>query len=60
MSCDACQMVAINGIATHETGCPNTPRECFECGTDFVGHPAHRICPDCRNPQPEDDDVEIT
>ena len=43
--CDQCQVVAINGIACHETGCPNSwldpatskplPRECKWCGSDF-------------------------
>lgn len=43
--CDQCNMVAINGVACHETGCINTnsrydasedrwikQRKCFECG----------------------------
>ena len=47
MSCDQCQMVAINGVATHETGCPNTPRECDECGSAFAGPRYQRTCPDC-------------
>jgi hypothetical protein len=25
-------MLMIQGIACHETGCPDAPRECFECG----------------------------
>lgn len=45
ISCDQCQMLSINGVACHETGCPNTnarwdvenqcwvkQRECFTCG----------------------------
>jgi hypothetical protein len=45
MSCDPCQMLSINGVPCHETGCPNTnarwdaesrewikQRKCFECG----------------------------
>jgi hypothetical protein len=45
MSCDQCQMLSINGVPCHETGCPNTnarwdaesgewikQRKCFECG----------------------------
>ena len=45
MSCDQCQMLSINGVPCHETGCPNMgarwgaesgewikQRECFECG----------------------------
>jgi hypothetical protein len=44
--CDSCAMVSINGIACHETGCPNKggrydyerdawvqQRKCFECGS---------------------------
>jgi len=43
--CDQCEMLAINGIACHETGCPNQnarfdtdsgewvkQRKCFDCG----------------------------
>ena len=43
--CDQCELLAINGVACHETGCPNQharwdkasqewikTRECFECG----------------------------
>ena len=63
MKCDQCQAVSINGVATHETGCPNSwrdpltgkayPVECFECGCDFI--PEERtfgraVCPDCANP----------
>jgi hypothetical protein len=45
VSCDQCEMLSINGIACHETGCPNMgarwdsesgewirQRKCFECG----------------------------
>lgn len=45
MSCDQCQMLSINGVACHETGCPNMnarwdrenecwvqQRKCGECG----------------------------
>lgn len=24
MKCDQCEMVSINGVACHETGCPNS------------------------------------
>lgn len=47
MKCDQCQMLSINGVACHETGCPNSRKtwdgergewirfiECFECGCD--------------------------
>lgn len=48
--CDQCQMLSINGVACHETGCPNSGakwdpeneewvryrecRECRECGSE--------------------------
>lgn len=33
-SCSQCQAVCINGVACHETGCPNGRRyTCQECGT---------------------------
>lgn len=44
--CDQCQVVRINGVACHETGCPNSwkdpitdqphPSECRWCGTMFT------------------------
>lgn len=47
MDCDACMMLTINGVACHETGCPNakeqyvdgewvTVHECRECGSDYL------------------------
>ena len=35
-SCDSCQVVMINGIRCHETGCPEMERSCKECGFLFV------------------------
>ena len=45
LRCDQCQMISIQGVACHETGCPNSgarfddesgewikQRKCFECG----------------------------
>lgn len=45
MQCDQCEMLTINGVACHETGCPNSgarwdsesemwvkQRVCFDCG----------------------------
>ena len=45
MHCDQCEMLAINGVACHETGCPNAgarwdgdtwieQRTCSICGYD--------------------------
>ncbi len=37
--CDSCQLLRINGVVCHETGCPDAwrdhARECRECGVDF-------------------------
>jgi len=58
--CDQCEVLVINGTATHETGCPNSwinPatgkaffRKCWQCGCDFQpkekqGH--YAMCRDC-------------
>ena len=63
MPCDQCQVVTINGVACHETGCPNwwkdpitgeaLPWVCFECDANFIpeGMPhRHDLCPECLNP----------
>ena len=47
MHCNQCQMLSINGVACHETGCPNSRKtwvpereewvryiQCFDCGCD--------------------------
>ena len=40
MKCDQCELLVINGVVCHETGCPNawrdTTRTCYACGCDFV------------------------
>lgn len=46
INCDQCELLAINGVLCHETGCPNTNsrldvdsgewvklRKCFDCGS---------------------------
>ncbi len=59
MACDQCEAVSINGIACHETGCPNSWRHpvtmagylkpCFECGFDFTPEQQFEsVCVDCR------------
>ena len=62
ISCDQCQVLTINGIPCHETGCINSwinpvtgkgyAKECRECGCDYI--PKHKvsrfgICPDCKD-----------
>jgi hypothetical protein len=36
IDCGACSVVIINGVACHETGCPNTPVACRECGNTYT------------------------
>ena len=57
--CHSCEIMYINNVRCHETGCPDawrdTPIPCFECGCYFIpeedpGSPSARryvICPDC-------------
>ena len=55
--CDQCEVVSLNGVACHETGCPNTwidPatgeahwRACRWCGSQFVPEErGQRFCDD--------------
>lgn len=50
-ACNGCSPAMIQGVLCHETGCPDawrdTPRECFECGCDFLPESRFQtICPD--------------
>jgi len=46
IKCSQCQATFINGVAYHETGCPNQMFECKGCNTmlSYRGY-----CPDCSN-----------
>lgn len=44
--CSQCAAVAVNGIAVHETGCPNDKHECLGCNA-LVSHNV-RYCADCQ------------
>jgi hypothetical protein len=60
--CDQCEVLAINGIATHELGCPNSHQhpitgkpyrtECWECERDMPMDPYQQkdrqFCQYCR------------
>ncbi len=51
ITCDQCQMLSINGIPCHETGCPNAwkgvNRECKHCGCPFIPSERHqKVCSD--------------
>jgi len=43
--CSQCEAVCVNGVATHETGCPNQTHKCPECGQRIKK--SMRICGDC-------------
>ena len=58
IGCDQCDVLSINGVACHETGCPNgwcnpvTGKgyaiECCKCGCDFVPDDKRQgTCDDC-------------
>jgi hypothetical protein len=44
--CDSCEIVYIQGVRCHETGCPQAytdeTRECANCGTDFSPEHNHQ------------------
>lgn len=46
--CEQCEMVSINGLACHETGCPDAWRDdircCGWCGREYVPEDRHQIC----------------
>lgn len=44
--CSQCQALVINGVPTHERGCPNDVHECKGCG-NLVGR-YQRYCEDCQ------------
>lgn len=43
--CSQCQALVVNGIATHESGCPNAVHECRGC--DALVPASQRWCEDC-------------
>lgn len=60
--CPQCVAVAINGVPTHETGCPEAWRDyavrCRECGCDFT--PTERqqaVCDECVMEDRDEDDA---
>ncbi len=46
MACDRCEVVRINGIVCHETGCPRQPKECKNCGQRFEPVRGFQFCSD--------------
>lgn len=58
MACDSCQMISIQGVPCHETGCPDawqeTMIECRECGFNFYRDERYQTtCSDCLEPDDE-------
>ena len=44
--CSQCEACVINGVACHETGCPNATHECQGCN-EVIPQSA-RYCADCQ------------
>ena len=44
--CSCCAALAINGVACHETGCPNQRYECKGCNATVKRQGGY--CEDCR------------
>lgn len=49
MRCHSCQVLTINGVPCHETGCPDAwcsyYRDCAECGVTFMPESRHqKVC----------------
>jgi hypothetical protein len=46
--CHSCEQLRINGVVTHETGCPDAwrdaVRECKECGLEFFPTERYQDC----------------
>lgn len=53
--CDSCQVLYINGVKCHETGCPDAYkdelRDCKECGQEFEPQDKYQkfCCDQCYN-----------
>lgn len=45
IGCSQCAALAINGVACHETGCPNATHECRGCSTQIPAR--QRYCEEC-------------
>lgn len=45
VSCSQCEALAINGLPSHEHGCPNQKHECKGC-SNIINYPGY--CSDCR------------
>lgn len=48
VGCSQCQAICVNGVACHETGCPNAVKECLGCNERIPARPSLHYCEDCR------------
>ncbi len=50
--CQSCEVMVINGVLCHETGCPDSwkdyKRECKWCGREFKLKEENQVC--CTKP----------
>ena len=48
MTCQSCEALYVNGVKTHELGCPDAwrdyPRECKFCGVEFIPESKDQDC----------------
>ncbi len=45
VKCSQCEALVINGVACHETGCPNAKHECRGCNAIIPAN--QKYCGDC-------------
>jgi len=45
-ACSQCEVLVINGLACHETGCPHAMHECKGCNVQIPRQ--QRYCEDCQ------------
>jgi hypothetical protein len=48
VKCSQCESAVINGIAAHETGCPNVTHECKGCNEVLQGRRFPEYCESCQ------------
>lgn len=46
VACSQCESMVINGVPTHERGCPNTKHECAGC--EALVPRGQKYCEDCK------------
>lgn len=44
MNCNQCEMLSINGMACHETGCPNSRKRWDAEGEEWIGQYKCMVC----------------